>query len=145
MSKITEPMANTDSGKTTKILTDKSISKITIDGIVFYDQRDADFYNQMTPEQKKTYREQRKKNEVDIALRKEAKEKEDFVNTVKITAKILAVPLGLSYFAYHQKYSLAKGIGVVVVGCGVAYFGVIAYAFRGNPFSNKGKSVKVAK
>lgn len=77
MSKITEPMANINIGEA-KHLTDKGISKITIDGIVFYNQRDADFYNQMTPEQKKTNREERNKNEVDIALQKKSERKRTF-------------------------------------------------------------------
>jgi hypothetical protein len=43
---------------------------------------------------------------------------------------VSAVPLGLAYFSYYQKYSLTKGIAVVVIGSGIAYTMAIAYAFR---------------
>jgi hypothetical protein len=133
MSNIIEPIGKTNTAKP---------SPIMVDGKAFKSQRDADDYiskrNAMTPEQLK-------KEADDIALAKSNQRQDMLIGTLKVTAKISLVPLGLAYFAYYQKYSLTKGIGVVVVGCGVAYFVAIAYAFAGNPFFNNRQSVKVLK
>ena len=131
MSKIVEPIGNIDGGGA-KPLTNIGTLPITIDGIVFNSQRDLDVYNQMTPEQKKAKLEFMKKNEVDLASEKELKKKEAIVSIIKTTAIISAIPLGLAYFSYNQKYSLIKGVSVVAIGCGVAYTAFIIYAFNGN-------------
>jgi|688.fasta_scaffold00162_102 hypothetical protein len=122
MSNITEPIGNTDGGGAKPLTT-----PIMVDGIAFKFQRDADEYirtkNAMTPAQIK-------KEADDIALAKATKNKEVIVSMIKNTAMVSAVPLGLAYFSYYQKYSLTKGIAVVVIGSGIAYSMAIAYAFR---------------
>lgn len=117
-------------------------SLIMVDGKYFKSQGDADEYirkrNLMTPEQLK--------READnIAFNKSNQRQNILLGTLKSTAQISLVPLGLAYFAYYQKYSLTKGIGVVLGGSIISYYAFIFYAFAGNPFSNKGKSVKVLK
>jgi hypothetical protein len=47
---------------------------------------------------------------------------------LKTTLMTSAVPLGLAYFSYNQKYSLTKGIGVIVIGSAVAFFGAIMFS-----------------
>lgn len=49
---------------------------------------------------------------------------------LKTTLLTSAVPLGLAYYSYHNKFSLTKGIGVVVIGSAVAWFVVLTYGFR---------------
>ena len=44
---------------------------------------------------------------------------------LKSTLITSAVPLGLAYYSYYNNYSLTKGIGVVVIGSVVAWFGAI--------------------
>lgn len=129
MSKIVKPIEEIYRGDA-KPLTNVVTFPITIDGIVFNTQRDLDNYNQLTPEQQKAQLELMKKNLLDLASEKEAKKKEAFVSIIKTTAMVSAVPLGLAYFSYNQKYSLTKGIAVVVIGSGIAYSMAIAYAFR---------------
>ena len=102
-------------------------SLIMVDGKAFKFQADADAYikqrNEMTPAQIK-------KEADDITLAKSKKSQELIIGMAKNTIKVSAVPLGLAYFAYYQKYSLTKGIAVVVIGSGIAYSMAIAYAFR---------------
>jgi hypothetical protein len=49
---------------------------------------------------------------------------------LKTTLLTSAVPLGLAYYSYHNKYSLTKGVAVIVIGSAVAWFGAITYGFR---------------
>jgi hypothetical protein len=44
---------------------------------------------------------------------------------LKTTALTSAVPLGLAYYSYYNNFSLTKGIGVVVIGSVVAFYGAI--------------------
>ena len=51
----------------------------------------------------------------------------------KSTILTSAIPLGLAYYSYYNKYSLAKGIGVLVIGTPVIIYGtLILYATIGN-------------
>jgi hypothetical protein len=80
-----------------------------------------------------------KKEADNIALAKETKKKEAIVSNVKGVAIVSAVPLALAYFSYNQKYSLTKGIAVVVIGSWVGYTAFMIYAFSGNKiFKNLG-------
>lgn len=47
---------------------------------------------------------------------------------LKSTILTSAVPLGLAYYSYYNNYSLTKGIGVVVIGSVVAWFGVLTFS-----------------
>jgi hypothetical protein len=49
---------------------------------------------------------------------------------LKTTLLTSAVPLGLAYYSYHNKYSLTKGVAVIVIGSAVAWYGAIIYGFR---------------
>jgi hypothetical protein len=131
MSNITEPIGNTDGGGAKPLTT-----PIMVDGIAFKFQRDADEYiskrGALTPAQIK-------KEADNIALAKETKKKEAIVSNVKGVAIVSAVPLALAYFSYNQKYSLTKGIAVVVIGSWVGYTAFMIYAFSGNKiFKNLG-------
>lgn len=44
---------------------------------------------------------------------------------LKTTVITSAVPLGLAYYSYNQKFSLTKGVTFIVVGSVVAFFGAI--------------------
>lgn len=65
------------------------------------------------------------------------KRKKEVNDTIKFPFKstILtsAIPLGLAYYSYYNKYSLAKGIAVLVIGTPVVIYGtLILYATIGN-------------
>lgn len=122
MSNIIEPIGNTDGGGAKPLTT-----PIMVDGHAFKFQTDADEYIRMRSEMTPA---QIKKEADDITFEKNKKRQELFKGMVKNTAIVSAVPLGLAYFSYNQKYSLTKGIGVVVIGSGVAYYIALAYAFR---------------
>lgn len=126
MSNITEPIGKSEINDIKPLKTFNS-SPIMVDGHAFKFQSEADEYirsrNAMTPKQIK-------KESDDIALEKTKKSKEIVLGIIKSTAMVSVVPLGLAYFSYNQKYSLTKGIGVVVIGSGIAYFVTLAYAFR---------------
>ena len=47
---------------------------------------------------------------------------------LKTTVITSAVPLGLAYYSYYNNYSLTKGIGVVVIGSVVAWFGALTFS-----------------
>ena len=47
---------------------------------------------------------------------------------LKSTLITSAVPLGLAYYSYYNNYSLTKGIGVVVIGSVVAFYGAIMFS-----------------
>lgn len=47
---------------------------------------------------------------------------------LKTTLITSAVPLGLAYYSYYNNYSLTKGIGVVVIGSVVAFYGTIMFS-----------------
>jgi hypothetical protein len=49
---------------------------------------------------------------------------------LKTTLITSAVPLGLAYYSYYNNYSLTKGIGVVVIGSVVAFYGTIMFSGR---------------
>jgi hypothetical protein len=50
---------------------------------------------------------------------------------LKTTVITSAVPLGLAYYSYYNNYSLTKGIGVVVIGSVVAFYGAIIFSGKG--------------
>ena len=50
---------------------------------------------------------------------------------LKTTLITSAVPLGLAYYSYYNNYSLTKGIGVVVIGSVVAFYGAIILSGKG--------------
>lgn len=50
---------------------------------------------------------------------------------LKTTALTSAVPLGLAYYSYYNNYSLTKGIGVVVIGSVLAFYGTIMLSGKG--------------
>jgi hypothetical protein len=50
---------------------------------------------------------------------------------LKTTVITSAVPLGLAYYSYYNNYSLTKGIGVVVIGSVVAFYGTIMLSGKG--------------
>lgn len=50
---------------------------------------------------------------------------------LKTTVITSAVPLGLAYYSYYNNYSLTKGIGVVVIGSIVAFYGTIMLSGKG--------------
>ena len=122
MSNTIEPIGNRDVGGAKPLTT-----PIMVDGHAFKFQKDADEYIRMRSEMTPA---QIKKEADDIALEKNKKGQELFIGMVKNTAMVSAVPLGLAYFSYSQKYSLTKGIAVVIIGSGIAYSVAIAYAFR---------------
>ena len=47
---------------------------------------------------------------------------------LKTTLITSAVPLGLAYYSYYNNYSLTNGIGVVVIGSVVAFYGTIMFS-----------------
>jgi hypothetical protein len=52
---------------------------------------------------------------------------------LKSTILLSAIPLSLAYYSYYNKYSLAKGIAVLVIGTPVIIYGtLILYATIGN-------------
>ena len=73
----------------------------------------------------KQYRQLQSKDEVNKRLNEEIDKIKFPLKTTLITS---AVPLGLAYFSYNQKYSLTKGISVVVIGSAVAFFGTIMFS-----------------
>jgi hypothetical protein len=50
---------------------------------------------------------------------------------LKTTLITSAVPLGLAYYSYYNNYSLTKGLGVVVIGSVVAFYGTIILSGKG--------------
>ena len=137
MSNTTNPIVTSVGGEKTLNMGNPPL--IMVDGHAFKFQSDADEYirkrNAMTPAEIK-------KEADDIALDKSKRRQELFIGMAKSTAIVSSVPLGLAYFSYYQKYSLTKGIAVVVLGSGIAYFMAIAYAFGGSNIFSGSKMPK---
>jgi hypothetical protein len=59
----------------------------------------------------------------------QALEANEQIKNLKFDYKSLAmtsiVPLGLAYYSYNEKFSLTKGVTVIVVGSVVAFYGAI--------------------
>jgi len=102
------------------------MANVTVNGKVFKTQKEGD--GEVTDDRADINKTMETREEAEKRITEQIKKIN--ADNIKTLAQASVVPLGLAFYAYHNKFSLIKGLVVVIGGSFIALVGVVAYGFR---------------